>query len=111
MPEEIMIIAVVAILAGTFTTVVRSVLAYLKTKSGNKEITKGASMTTSELERLMKEAVWEGNEQFISRFESLEDRMDQLEKERLLLLHQEDLHIPAAGEEEKAPIKRRPIAT
>lgn len=71
MPEEILIIVIVSILAGTTMSFVRLVLGY-KERTSTKGISQGASMTTSELERIMKKAVEEATEPLAKKVEDLE---------------------------------------
>lgn len=84
MPEEIMIIVIVAIVAGTLTSITKIIFGHMQSKSAKKEAIKGASLTTSELEHLMHAAVREGNLSLEARFDGLEDRLDQLEGARTL---------------------------
>lgn len=74
MPEEPFIIAALAIMAGTFFAVVKAVLGYLSNKhqlpSG--KTANGSSLTTSELETMIRRAVDEANAPMRRRLEVLE---------------------------------------
>lgn len=76
MPEEVAIIAVMAILSGTFVSVVRMVLGYrervrgVESKSPAK--TTSGSITTSELERMMRSAVQDATAPLAERIARLE---------------------------------------
>jgi hypothetical protein len=83
MPEEIVVITVVAITFGSIVTIVKSVLAYrerirLGSPAGAPSRTssaEGASLTTSELEKMMRRAVSEATAPLADRMDALELRM------------------------------------
>lgn len=74
MPEEPFIIAALAIMAGTFFAIVKAVLGYLSSKhhlpSGKSG--SGSSLTTSELENMIRRAVDDANAPMRRRLEVLE---------------------------------------
>ncbi|HMB90256.1 MAG TPA: hypothetical protein VKP65_05370 [Rhodothermales bacterium] len=74
MPEEPFIVLALAIVAGTFFAVVKAVLGYLSSKhqvpSG--KLGAGSSLTTSELESMIRRAVDEANAPMRRRLEVLE---------------------------------------
>ena len=73
MPEEIAIIIVISILAGTFSGILRMILNYKKARMGITGGTRSdASMTTSELERLLFKVVEEATEPLMQRIDDLE---------------------------------------
>ena len=74
MDDEIFIVVVVAIIAGTvmITTLIRSILAYASRKdrpSGE------SSLSMSELEAMLHRAVESGTEPLAARLDALEDRL------------------------------------
>ena len=71
MPEEILIIVIVSILAGTSMSLIRMILGH-RERTSLKGSVQGASMTTSELERMMKRAVEEATEPLARKVEELE---------------------------------------
>jgi len=71
MPEEIAIIVVISIAAGTFLAFVKAILGYLSSKR-QAQTQEGSSMTTSELERLIRTAVTDANAPILDRLEALE---------------------------------------
>lgn len=78
MPEQIMIIVVVAIIAGTVSSIARAVLGVGKAAVQNKAA-QGSSLTTGELKKMLQEVVEESNARMETRFDSLEARLDRLE--------------------------------
>ena len=78
MPEEIMIIIIVSIIAGTISSIVRSIMGVAKARAQS-PATPGSSLTTSELQRMLQAAVAEGNTRIEARFDELEARLDRLE--------------------------------
>ena len=83
MPEEIFIIIVVAILAGTFTTTVKLILNHLKDQRRDASAgTASGGVTTSELEALMRRAVAEANAPLLARIEDLEEQRQALPTSR-----------------------------
>ncbi len=71
MPEEIFIIIIVGILAGTFSGVVAQVVGYLKTKAP--KTSADASMTTSELEGMIQKWIGEATRPLVERLDELEN--------------------------------------
>ena len=78
MPEEIMVIAVVAIFSGMVISLTKMVLAHReKTHGVSKSVSSGSSsVTTSELERMMHRAVRKATDPLTDRIEELEDRLE-----------------------------------
>jgi hypothetical protein len=72
MPEEILAIVLVSIAAGTFISFTRMVLAYKERKLDGTSTGTGSSMTTSELERLMKRAVESATAPLVEKIEDIE---------------------------------------
>ncbi len=74
MPEEIFIIIIVAILAGTFSGVVKQVLNYLQSRNGApvRASSGETSMTTSELESMIQKWVGESTRPLIDRLDRIE---------------------------------------
>lgn len=77
MPEEIVVIVLVSVIAGTLmvTTIVGSIFKYLRERNRS-QATPGDSLTTSELKALMAEAVAEATASLHTRIDTLEDRLD-----------------------------------
>ncbi len=77
MPEEIMVIAVVAIFSGMVISLTKMVLGYReKTRGlGKSETSTASSVTTSEVERMMHRAVRKATDPLTDRIEELEDRL------------------------------------
>ena len=75
MPEEIAFISVVAIISGCVLVVSLSkmILGFLRDRAGISKQTTGSSMTTSELESMLKRVVAEANEPLLDRIEALEN--------------------------------------
>ena len=77
MPEEVFIIVVIAILAGTFSGVVKMIIEYLKSRQSVPNAhAKSGALTSSELERLIVSAVERANQSLADRLEAIEDRLD-----------------------------------
>lgn len=78
MPEEIMVIAIVAIFSGMVISLTKMVLGYReKTRGlGKSESAGSSSVTTSELERMMHRAVRKATDPLVDRIEELEDRLE-----------------------------------
>ncbi len=105
MPDEVFVIILVAILAGTMMVagIARSIFKYLSSR--HQPIQAGSSLTAGELERLLREAVEEATAPLAAQIDALERRLDE---RRLLeappLLPEGDL-----SEQEAAPPDRRPL--
>ncbi len=80
MPEEIFVIIVVAICAGTFMSVVGMMINYLKTRSPQAT---GNSMTTSELEGMIQKWISEATQPLMERLNDLEDRFESIEADEI----------------------------
>lgn len=76
MPEEVFIIVVVAILAGTFTSVVKIVIGYLQSRRG--DAAEKGSLTESQLRRMIEESVDASMQQLERRFDTIETRLNRL---------------------------------
>jgi hypothetical protein len=84
MPEEIMIIAVMGILAGTITSIIRMVLTHREKTMGvrkgeskrSQSSTGSSSLTTSELERMLHRVVRKATDPLNDRLDEIEDRLD-----------------------------------
>ena len=107
MPEEIVVIVVVAILAGTVSTIVKSVTGYLKSKNAAGTAS-GSSLTASELKTLLRSAVDEALEPLAARVERIERRLEGGEAEMPLLDEPRDElldEIDAGAEEDAGPVR------
>ncbi len=110
MPEEIFIIIVVSILAGTFSGIVKMVLEFMKARqgalpSGNK----ADSMTASELERLLENAVRQGTTDLSERLDAIEERLG-IPAQGTPRLNAGRVELPSEDPittEEAAPVARR----
>ncbi|MEZ4700160.1 MAG: hypothetical protein R2834_07500 [Rhodothermales bacterium] len=104
MPEEIFIIVIVSILAGTFSGIVKMVLAFMRERqtAGAGHAT-GDTLTQSELSRMIEEAVRKATSDLSHRVEALEtgDAPDQEQGRIELPPPADELFEPAA------PARRR----
>jgi hypothetical protein len=76
MPEEILAIVIISIFAGTAMSMVRMILSYKERKSMSSTGSHaGSSLTTSELERMMKRAVEEATEPLVHKIDDLENEL------------------------------------
>lgn len=82
MPEEIMIIAIVAIVMGTVVSLTKQILDYMRERRQG-SLPTGEGVRTSDLRQLMVEAVEEANAPLQERIERLETRFDVVEVPRL----------------------------
>ncbi len=100
MPDEVFVIILVAILAGTMMVagIARSIFKYLSSR--HQPIQAGSSLTAGELERLLREAVEEATAPLAAQIDALERRL----LEAPPLLPEGDL-----SEQEAAPPDRRPL--
>ena len=80
MPEEVLALAIVLSLLTFFFTLVRSTQRYklkrLEQQSGDQS---GESLTTSELQRMIQDAVAEANEPINDELTALADRVDKID--------------------------------
>jgi len=90
MPHEIMIIVIVAIVAGSLTSMTKIIFGHIQSRSPKKIESEGSSMTTSELEHLIQASVQKGNASLEARFDELEDRIDGLDGKNALPPAQDD---------------------
>ena len=109
MPEEIFVIIIVAIAAGTFSGVVSQVIGYLKSRQPQQSLSSSdASMTTSELEGMIQKWIREANRPIADRLDLIEQRLDipeaSLKSGKKSLLEDMDGYDPF--EEEKSESKR-----
>ena len=74
MPEEIVAITIIAIIAGTglMITIASMLFSYLRARSGVGNGETDPQLTTSELERMLKRVVEEANEPLVERINALE---------------------------------------
>lgn len=75
MPGEIFVIVIVAILAGTFSSVAKMVIGYLRERNGAAAAGNN-SLTTSELKQIVASSVAEATAPLEDRFEKLERRLE-----------------------------------
>ena len=77
MPEEIFIIIIVGIIAGTLSGIVAQFFGYLKTKAP--KTSSEASMTTSELEAMIQKWIGEATRPLVSRLDKIEEHLEPLQ--------------------------------
>ena len=77
MPEEIFIIIIIAIGAGTLSGIFAQLFGYLKSRAPKS--TSDASMTTSELEGMIQNWIREATRPLVSRLDKIEERLEPLE--------------------------------
>ncbi len=77
MPEEILMIILVSIFAGTSISIIRMVLGY-RERRGTRGTAPGSSLTTSELEKMMRRAVEQATAPLVQK---LVEKMEDLELE------------------------------
>lgn len=75
MPQEIFVIIIVAIAAGTLSGIVSQVIGYLKSRTPESPAS-DASMTTSELESMIQKWIGEAMLPLESRLDKIEERLD-----------------------------------
>jgi hypothetical protein len=75
MPEEVFIIVIVAIMAGTFTSVVKMIVGFLQSRQN---VSEKGSLTESQLRRMIEEAVGSSVTPLEDRFDRLESRLNRL---------------------------------
>lgn len=107
MPEEILIITLFAIAAGTLISVLKIFMGFRERKrtvGGHRD----SSMTTSELERMMRRAVTEASKPMMDKIEDLEFELSTWNKPRKLEEASTDLLMDIDEiEEEAAPVRRK----
>ncbi len=111
MPEEILAIIIVSIVAVTILSIVRMSLKYVET-TGKSRTSEGSSLTTSELERLMRRAVEEATAPLTKKVEDLEFEMATNKEPQQLGEARKDLLIDLEDEQvqdiaEPVPVKSR----
>lgn len=113
-PEAIMIMVIVAILAGSFmiASIFKSIFRYAQSRH-QKETVPGSSLTTGELERLVRKAVEDATEPLHDRIDRLEERLTTPPRltaspadARLLL---PDDEVPSADEATRSVVSRRRV--
>lgn len=113
MPEEILAIVLISIAAGTAMSIIRMVLGY-RERRGMSGSGKGSSLTTSELERMMRRAVEEATAPLVKKIEDLEFEMatkqevkqlDEARMDLLLDVDSDELKAPAEPVSEKSQIR------
>lgn len=81
MPEEIAVIAVVAIIGGTISGIIKQVISYKKARlQGGGGASEGKSLTTSELTRMLRDIVSDSTEHLERRFDEIDGRLDRIER-------------------------------
>ncbi|MFK7844983.1 MAG: hypothetical protein AB8G77_06775 [Rhodothermales bacterium] len=75
MPQEIFVIIIVAIAAGTFSGVVSQIIGYMKSRTQDSPAS-DASMTTSELESMIQKWIGEATLPLTSRLDRIEEHLD-----------------------------------
>jgi ubiquinone biosynthesis protein UbiJ len=86
-----MIVVIVAIIAGTVSSIAKHIFGVAKVAAAQKQQAEGSSLTTSELMKMVRAAVEEGTGRLEDRFDALEQRLDRMER-------QAPPPLPAAGE-------------
>ena len=79
MPEEVVPIVVISVLAftGLSIFVIHTIFSFLRERAGIKDANKDkSSLTTSELEGMLRRVVQEANAPLLERIETLEDQID-----------------------------------
>jgi hypothetical protein len=108
MPEEVMVIAMTAIICGTLmlTMIIRAAIGYQRSKH-EKTAAGGSSLTTSELQRLMRAAVEEGTQPLLERIDELEAQLQAAARQPRLLPEGAALSMPEAEQAEQPVGARR----
>lgn len=86
MPEEVFLIVMTAIAAGTLTSIVKLVVNYLQGRDVKSRSNQGSSLTTSELQRIIEETVQRAIEPLAGKIDRLEYRLDSSQKKDQNLL-------------------------
>ncbi len=74
MPEEVFVIVLIGIIAGTLSRITTQFFNYLKSKGS--KATSDASMTTSELEGMIQKWIVEATRPLVDRLENIEEKLD-----------------------------------
>lgn len=108
MPEELFVLFVLAILSFTILSIIGMTMRY-KSKNAQRNIGSGSSsLTTSELERMMKRAVRSAIGPLEEKLETLEDALvlqntpRQIEASKVDLLSDMDLHLSEDAREKES---------
>lgn len=109
MPEELVIITVISIIAGSITMVslAKMLFGYLRAKAGVTGKTSTSSLTTSELEMMLRRVVEEANEPLRERVEILEASLRPPENALGAGEKEDFLELPEAGPNDLAAISKR----
>ena len=99
MPEEILAIIIISIFAGTAMSLTRMILAHRRSMKGSAG---SSSLTTSELERMMRRAVEEATEPLQRKIEDLELDLVTGKGARKLEAPRKDLLLDLEDEEDDA---------
>ncbi len=83
MPEEIAVIIVFSIIAGTLLAIIKAVLNYKSSQQQAMPGRGGSALTAGELRDLMREAVEEANAPLVERLDAVEAGLDALAQPRL----------------------------
>ena len=78
MPFELMVVLIVALSAGCVVTVAKMILDFMREKNQLRGAATGASLTASELQRLMREAVEDANAPLRERLDAVERQQRRL---------------------------------
>lgn len=96
MPDEIFWIVIISILAGTFASVVKSIINYLNSRPGGSG--EKGSLTESQLRTLIEASVDRSISPLAGRLESIERRMERAldppSEQARLASHDEDAGVP-----------------
>ena len=99
MPEEILAIIIISIFAGTTMSLTRMILAHRRSMKGSAG---SSSLTTSELERMMRRAVEEATEPLHRKIEDLEHDLVVGQDGRQLAAPRKDLLLDLEDESDHA---------
>jgi len=105
MPEEILIIIIVSIVAASVISIVRMGLNFAEKKSTSE----GSTLTTSELERMMRRAVEDATAPLARKVEDLEFDVASRNKPEQLREAREDLLLDLDDEEAQVDAERVPV--
>jgi hypothetical protein len=105
MQDEIFFIVITAIIACTIivTTIVKSIFGIAKQKADLRSTSSGSSLTTSELERMLRQVVGEATDPLYERMEALEERLNA----PMLEARRPDIELPDTSDDEVFPVSSR----
>lgn len=104
MPEEIFVIIIVAIGAGTLSGIVSQIIGYLKSRTPEKPL-QDNSLTTSELEGMMRKWIVDATQPLASRMDNIEQKLTGEQPAQISsksILDDMDTYEQADGEKELA---------